>query len=202
MASRRVDYRSERYSSDDDRPARRYIKKEGERYSTQDRISSQRVERTIEQAIRVEEARYYLVRETARYPRELQSYLEPVLQDRVQREQIVDRLAELRRDRSRLHEAATAFLIILGDLPDDDDGDDDDFTEGAEPKEQAYDTNDGAKEDEQPQKSQSSAVKGGEIKAALRPKLEPPVYTRMARRHLSIETLRELKIDYTLDTVR
>jgi hypothetical protein len=29
-----------------------------------------------------------------------------------------------------------------------------------------------------------------------------PTYTRMARRHLSIETLRELRIDYTLDTVR
>lgn len=29
-----------------------------------------------------------------------------------------------------------------------------------------------------------------------------PTYTRMARRYLSIETLRELRIDYTLDTVR
>jgi hypothetical protein len=29
-----------------------------------------------------------------------------------------------------------------------------------------------------------------------------PKYTRMARRYLSIETLRELRIDYTLDTVR
>ena len=28
-----------------------------------------------------------------------------------------------------------------------------------------------------------------------------PTYTRMARRYLSIETLRELRIDYTLDTV-
>ena len=29
-----------------------------------------------------------------------------------------------------------------------------------------------------------------------------PTYTRMARKYLSIETLRELRIDYTLDTVR
>jgi hypothetical protein len=29
-----------------------------------------------------------------------------------------------------------------------------------------------------------------------------PTFTRMSRRHLSIETLRELRIDYTFDTVR
>lgn len=32
--------------------------------------------------------------------------------------------------------------------------------------------------------------------------LKRPTITRMARRYLSIETLRELQIDYTLDTVR
>jgi hypothetical protein len=33
-------------------------------------------------------------------------------------------------------------------------------------------------------------------------RMNRPTYTRMARRYLSIETLRELRIDYTLDTVR